>query len=131
MNITDLFPLGRREAGCAQLQTPDGVRVRVVYWREGIPAPWNNYASLDISNITEQTFGPDDLDMPEPVAVAFALVLEEILSNPRTAQEGSWTPGAFRRALDRARSALSLKSVVTVDDYAMALRTKSRLGIWL
>lgn len=131
MNITDLFPLGRREAGCAQLQTPDGVRVRVVYWREGIPAPWNNYASLDISNITEQTFQHEEIDMPEPLARALAIVLEEILSNPRTASEGNWTPGSFRRAVARARSALSLKSAVTVDDYVKVLRAKSRLGSWL
>ena len=131
MNITDLFPLGRREAGCAQLQTPDGVRVRVVYWGEGTPAPWNSHMPVSISNVTEQTFEPNELDMPEPLAKAFALALDEILSNPRTAQEGAWTPGSFRRALDRARSALDLKSAVTVDDYVRALRAKSRLGIWL
>ena len=131
MNITDLFPLGRREAGCAQLQTPDGARVRVVYWSEGAPGAWNNYTAVSISNITEQTFTVDELDMPEPLARAFGLVLDEILSNPRTAQEGAWTPGSFRRAVERARSASGLKAAVTVDDYARALRAKSRLGIWL
>lgn len=131
MNITDLFPLGRCEAGCAQLQTPDGARVRVVYWGEGTPAPWNNGTPVSIRNITEQTFTLDELDMPEPLAAAFGLVLDEILSNPRTVQEGARTPGFFRRALDRARSALDLKSAVTVDDYARALRAKNRLGIGL
>ena len=131
MLVTDLFPLGRRVPGCAQLQTPDGVRVRVVYWTEGTPAAWNNYAAVSIGNIVEQTFSPDELDMPAPLALAFGRVLEEILSNPRTASEGAWTPGSFRRALDRARSALKLSTATTVDDYAQALRAKSRLGIWL
>lgn len=133
MNITDLFPLGPREVGCATLQTPDGVRVRVVYWGKEEPSYWNGYrpAQITIVNITEQTFEPEDLDMPEPLALAFGLVLEEILSNPRTAQEGAWTPMSFRRALDRARTATDLKTASSVDDYVRALRTKSRLGIWL
>lgn len=131
-NFSDLLNVGASKAGCtvAQDNRRDGAPplVRFVQWTDEVPSYLLGVepGTLHIAYIWEE---PAPGDMPDALALAFAGVLDEILSTPVLAAR--WQPGDFVKATRRVMTAASLKTATTEEDFAKALRAQSRLGPWL
>jgi hypothetical protein len=107
---------------------PDVLTMRLVWWDIGNAGVAGAGSNMSVSNIKEQhcAFERDDgrnLLRLETFFLGWVTVAREVLGN-----DPNILPADMFRGM---HTALQLKKVVTEDDFAKALRRKSRLGKFL